>query len=395
MTDLTPNDVRRWDAEAVLKVFQVANARGQTLHQFGEDLGQTGQLLAEWHGEAGSAFHSNLGRLRTDIESDGHESRQVAGAVGTAWEDVQICKGMMSKVDATAETLGCTVTEDWKVNPSDLAALLIGPREAELQRQTLQTDLDTVKIKAHTTDHELATAMRTAVGDAQLDSDGGSGAYSPPPKQSGEQPAKDGKAQSAETDGGAAQLPSTPTPANGQPPQEINTRIGNTGDGIDKAAATAGEYAAVPQRSAGLGPTQGQLNRAAVRAPESLESLSGVGKRLGWLGYGMEVANGFKEGSKEVEEGKTIGEAVVNVAPKTVGSVAGGFAGAAAGAEYGAGLGAGLGAAIGTVVPGAGTAVGAAVGAGVGAVAGGIAGSEIGKDMGKAITNGLHALFDD
>ena len=37
MSGLTPDDVRRWDAEAVLKVFQVANARGQTLHQFGRN----------------------------------------------------------------------------------------------------------------------------------------------------------------------------------------------------------------------------------------------------------------------------------------------------------------------------------------------------------------------
>ena len=113
MSGLTPDDVRRWDAEAVLKVFQVANARGQTLHRFGEDLGQTGQLLAEWHGEAGSAFHSSLGRLRADIERDGHESTQVGAAVSTASADVQTCKGMMSEVDETAETLGFTITEDW------------------------------------------------------------------------------------------------------------------------------------------------------------------------------------------------------------------------------------------------------------------------------------------
>ncbi|EUA54815.1 hypothetical protein I553_1325 [Mycobacterium xenopi 4042] len=31
MTDLTPDDVRRWDAAAVLKVFQVATNRATTL----------------------------------------------------------------------------------------------------------------------------------------------------------------------------------------------------------------------------------------------------------------------------------------------------------------------------------------------------------------------------
>jgi uncharacterized protein YukE len=398
MTDLTPDDVRRWDAEAVLKVFQVASARGQTLYRFGEDLGQTGQLLAEWQGEAGSAFHSSLGVLRTDIDKDGHESTQVAAAVSTAVGDVQICKAMMSEVDATAQTLGFTITEDWKVNVGETAALLMGPQEAELQRQILQTNLDTVKVKAHTTDHELATAMRAAVGGAQLTTDGGAGAYPSPRMDSGDQPTKDGKAPSAQTEGGAGQLPPTPTaPTNGQlpqpgtpsPPPPMDTHIGNLGDGIDKSAATAGEYAAVPQRSAGLGPTQGQLNRAAARASADLETFSQFGKRLSILGNGLEAANGVSEGINEVKNGKTVGDAVVDVAPKTAGSIAGGMAGATMGAEYGAGIGASAG----SVVPGLGTVAGGVIGAGVGAVVGGLAGSEVGKDMGEVVSKGWHAVF--
>lgn len=398
MTDLTPDDVRRWDATAVLKVFQVATNRATTLHQFGEDLGQTGQLLAEWQGEAGSAFQSSLGRLRTDIDKDGHESTQVGAAVSTASADVQVCKSMMSEVDGTAESLGFTITEDWKVNVTDSAALLMGPEEAELQRQVLQADLDAVKIKAHTTDHELATAIRTAVSDPQLGADGGAGSYSPPLDQPDEQPPKDGKPQSAGADGGAGQLPPTPTPPNGPLPQpgtpfappQMNTHIGNLGDGIDKAAGTAGEYAAVPQVSAGLGPTQGQLNRAAARASADLETFSQFGKRLSILGNGLEAANGVNEGINDVNNGKSIGDAVEDVAPKTAGSIAGGMAGATMGAEYGAGIGA----SVGSVVPGLGTVAGGVIGAGVGAVVGGLAGSEVGKDMGEVVTKGLHAIFD-
>ncbi|BCO37737.1 hypothetical protein BMW24_001435 [Mycobacterium heckeshornense] len=397
MSDLTPDDVRRWDAAAVLKVFQVAASRATTLYRFGEDLGQTGLLLAEWQGEAGSAFHSSLGRLRTDIDKDGHESTQVAAAVSMASADVQSCKAMMSQVDETAETLGFTITADWKVNIGETAALLMGPQEAGLQRQILQTDLDTVKVKAHTTDHELAAAMRAAVGDG-VDSDGGAGAYSSLRKQSGEQPTNDDKAQNAQPDGGAGQLSSRPTSPNGAlpqtgapiPPPPMNTHIGNLGDGIDKSAATAGEYAAVPQRSAGLGPTQGQLNRAAARATEGLETFSQFGKRLSILGNGLEAANGVNEGINEVKNGKSAGDAVVDVAPKTAGSIAGGMAGAAVGAEYGAGIGASAG----SVVPGLGTVAGGVIGAGVGAVVGGLAGSEVGKGMGEVISKGWHAISD-
>ena len=171
MSDLTPDDVRRWDPAAVLKVFQVANDRAGTLQTFGDDLGQVGLNLADWEGEAGAAFQGSLGRARTDIEADGRESAQVASAVCDAWEDVQITKGMMSEVDETASGLGFTITNDWKVDIGT-AGLLMGPMEAQLEQQILQSELDTVKTKAHTTDHELATAMRAAVGDAKLDQNG-------------------------------------------------------------------------------------------------------------------------------------------------------------------------------------------------------------------------------
>ena len=49
-----------------------------------ERLGQVGQKLADWEGEAGTAFHSSLGRARTVIEADGRESRQVASTVSDA-----------------------------------------------------------------------------------------------------------------------------------------------------------------------------------------------------------------------------------------------------------------------------------------------------------------------
>ena len=88
-----------------------------------------------------------------------------------AWEDVQITKGMMSEVDQTASGLGFTITNDWK-GDIGTAGLLMGSPEAQLEQQVLQSELDTVKTKAHTTDHELATAMRAAVGDAKLDQNG-------------------------------------------------------------------------------------------------------------------------------------------------------------------------------------------------------------------------------
>ncbi len=179
MSQLTPNDVRHWDPAAILKVFQVADARAGTLQRLGQDLGQVDAQLQQWQGEGGDAFRADLGKARTDIEADGRQSRQVGAAVSTLWEDVQICTSMMSEIDHDAQANGWTITEDWKVDIGD-TWLLMGSEEAELQRQILQSQLDTLNTKAHATDHELATALNAAVGETQLDYNGREIPQAPP-----------------------------------------------------------------------------------------------------------------------------------------------------------------------------------------------------------------------
>ncbi len=171
MTALTPDDVRRWDTSAITQVFQVANARTQSLHTFGENLGQVGQKLAEWEGDAGAAFHSSLGKARFDIDADGAESAKVAAAASASVADVQACKTMMAQIDSTAESFGFTITPDWRVDIGN-AGLLMGATEAQLEQQILQTDLNTLNVKAHSTDQELAAAIRAAVDPAQAGSPG-------------------------------------------------------------------------------------------------------------------------------------------------------------------------------------------------------------------------------
>lgn len=86
MSDLTPNDVRRWDSAAVRKVFEVANSRAVTLYQLGADLEQVDARLRTWEGEAGDAFRADIGKTRADIELDGHESQSVAAPTQLQWD---------------------------------------------------------------------------------------------------------------------------------------------------------------------------------------------------------------------------------------------------------------------------------------------------------------------
>jgi hypothetical protein len=375
MTDLTPDDVRRWDAEAVLKVFQVATSRGQTLQQFGEGLGQTGQLLADWHGEAGSAFHTSLGKLRTDIETDGQESRQVAGAVGTAVADIQTCNTLMSQVDENAESQGFTVTEDWKVNTNDTAVLLMGPEAAELERQLLQSDLDTVKAKAHSTDAELASAMRAAVGDSLLSADGGAGGYSPPPDQPDNPPPTDHKAESA--DGGAGGAGE----GGGFGPSPNDLAIGaegaiagGTADGVRQTVLQAIEDS--PGTGVGKAP-QGLLDWFEDPNIKGVE-LPGFSRIAGVVG----VASAVPAVMSDIGEGNSVAEAVTR---EGVGVAAGMWAGAEAGGVIGSFI----------PIPGVGTAVGVAAGAVIGAGASWLASNGVEaawQPVSNAIGSAVHGV---
>jgi hypothetical protein len=194
----------------------------------------------------------------------------------------------------------------------------------------------------------------------------------------------------------AAQHSGEPTTSNNIAGEnkEPNTNIGKFGDAIDKGAAEAAQYAGVPQDAPPLtgpfGATQSQLNDAAERASGDLEEFSKYGKKLGYLGNALEFVNGYNEVTDKVDAGVPVGDAVVDVAPKTVASIGGGMAGAAIGAEQGALYGA----AIGSVFPGPGTVIGGVVGAGLGAVGGGWVGGEFGEQLGEDFSKAWHGLFD-
>ena len=101
MESLTPADVKRWDSGAIHAVFETASGRAATLQRLGDNLGQVYSVLADWQGEAGQAFRGDVGKVRRDIEADGHESTRVAAA----WDAMTFG---LSESDKTALT--------WQVN---------------------------------------------------------------------------------------------------------------------------------------------------------------------------------------------------------------------------------------------------------------------------------------
>ena len=161
MAPLTPADVKRWDADAIHNVFQTATNRAMTLQTLGDNLQQVHAKLSDWQGEAGDAFRVDLGKARRDIDADGQESRQVAAAVSRAEADVRGVKSELDAIDQAAKFDGFTITPDWRI---DSGTAKLDTLKAAAKQQ-LQSDLDACKLHAHSADQELATAVRSAVGE--------------------------------------------------------------------------------------------------------------------------------------------------------------------------------------------------------------------------------------
>lgn len=159
--------MRRWDASAIDQVFRVVKNRDGTYKDFGDTLGSVQQQLSDWGGEAGDAFHQEMNHKRQGIDAQGRISPGIVAAVEQAEADANACRSELADIDQEAAKHRWYVPDkawmvDYVANPNDPDGVL----------PNLEQRLDALHAKATAADHELATAMRAAVGDVQLDSHG-------------------------------------------------------------------------------------------------------------------------------------------------------------------------------------------------------------------------------
>lgn len=174
MAPLTVSTILNWDPAAIYDVFRIAKDRENTFANFGANLQRTQNTVADWSGEAGEAFHDAMGRRRADIEADGHESANVAKAVARAEHDVENVRNRMKTVVNYLQQRHINVADDgtlkiqpgWENNPDVKKTLAQQAKTGNgLTVAEIMADADRV-------DEQLASAMRAAVGDEQLDGDG-------------------------------------------------------------------------------------------------------------------------------------------------------------------------------------------------------------------------------
>ena len=173
--DLTPGQVRRWDASAIQQVFQVVKNRDGTYKDFGDTLGSVQQQLSDWDGEAGDAFHQEMGHHRAHIDSQGRVSSGIAAAVEQAETDVNACKAELAAITEAAAKYRWEIPDGvWMVD------YVHNPNDPDGALHPLEQRLAALKVKATSADHELAQAMHYACGHVQLDSHGHEAAPEPP-----------------------------------------------------------------------------------------------------------------------------------------------------------------------------------------------------------------------
>lgn len=162
MALLTISDILRWDAQSLAAVFEVCQKRQGTLDTFGSNVHQMHNRLSDWEGETAEALSEAVGKVRTDIETDGSESAQVARALSTAEAGVRHVKKRLLELLDEAEVKGIEVSDSGNCSfknghelSADSMSMLMG----------VQQRVSDVMVQAMTVDDEIAYAIRLAVMD--------------------------------------------------------------------------------------------------------------------------------------------------------------------------------------------------------------------------------------
>lgn len=183
------DDIERWDLPSIGGVLDVAKDRQLTMARLGDNLDDANGRLGDWHGLAGDAFRAELGKIRTDIDAQHHQSLAVARAVGMAELRIARCKSDLGSIKQTASANGWTVTPDARIDIGTTGRGRARDLAFISAWQGLQEELDKLMVRANRADAELADAIRAVVGDVPLGPDVGAQPGEPAQPSSEEKPA--------------------------------------------------------------------------------------------------------------------------------------------------------------------------------------------------------------
>lgn len=185
MAQLTVPAILAWDSDAIYDAFRIAKDREGTFNDFGENLKRVHNTVGEWGGAAGDAFHQSMGKRRADIEADGRESARVAKAIARAEHDVESVQIRMRAAVNFLNKNHIDVADDGTLTAQ--SGYESDPNTRKVLAAQAKTGngltVNEIMADANRVDEELASSIRAAVGDEQLDDDGRPAPHTKQPPQ--------------------------------------------------------------------------------------------------------------------------------------------------------------------------------------------------------------------
>lgn len=205
----TTDDLEHWDLNKLEMVMGASQDANQSLKILGDTLDGSRDSLWNWGGDAAATWRAQHGKIRADIDAQGHQTQAMHDELGKLYPEVKAVKDDYENFKQSLPQSGLSLQSPGIVVSDDPG------READVA--TAQTQLNGILKRATAVDHELADALRSATTPA-----------APPPTTTDTPPPPpqpnpgDGKTTSADqlplpTPGGHAPFPTEATRDNNSP----------------------------------------------------------------------------------------------------------------------------------------------------------------------------------
>lgn len=207
----TTDDLDHWSLHKLEMVMGATQDANQSLKKLGDTLDGSRASLWNWGGEAADTWRAQHGKIRTDIDAQGHQTQTVHDELVKVYPEVKAVKDDYDNFKQSAASNGLIISSPGVVSSDD------PNRKADVE--AAQTKLNAILQRATKVDGELADAIKTATTPQAQTPPKNTPAPSPAPAPQPPKP-EDGKTTPADqlplpTKGGHAPFPTEATKDNG------------------------------------------------------------------------------------------------------------------------------------------------------------------------------------
>lgn len=150
----TTDDLEHWDEHKLEMVMGATQDANQSLKKLGDTLDGSRDSLWNWGGDAAATWRAQHGKIRTDIDAQGHQTQKLHDELTKIYPEVKSVKNDYVQFKQDAAAAGLTVTSPGVVSCEDSS------RQADVS--AAQDKLNGILKRADAVDEEMAEAIRGA-----------------------------------------------------------------------------------------------------------------------------------------------------------------------------------------------------------------------------------------